>query len=215
MPELRPEWICDECGVRCYKMTGEPFPAPEGWVRDRCMTCARDQETPIESARRQVLEGKKNSRIMVKGVKAATLDQIRAEAIEAGDLDPDAAKSKPDPNAINEADRAKVPAVEEALKADPSRTNQALGGELGVRTKTVATVRKRLGLPDANTAAKQKRGEEIRQALRDHPDLSDAEIGRLLGLAKNTVGAARRKARRDWSSSSTAPPSRSTAATRT
>lgn len=197
MPELRPEWTCSECAVRCYRATGEPFPRPVGWVGDRCVPCSRDNETPIESARRQVLEGKKNSRIMVKGIDAATLNQMRAEAIEAGDLDPEAVarkpKPKPDPDRIKEDDRPKVPGVEAALKDDPARTNQAVGDELGVRTQTVAATRRLLGLPDAITAGKERRGEEIRQALRDHPGLSDAEIGRRLGLAKNTIGAVRRK----------------------
>lgn len=204
MPELRPEWVCSECGVHCYRATGEPFSSPEGWDRaaNRCLACAKQdesQESTEDRARRLVLDGKKTNEIAraCKGVTKKWVNDLRKELIEAGDLDPEAMASKPkpdrDPDRIKENDRPKVPGVEAALKDDPARTNQAVGDELGVRTQTVAATRRLLGLPDAITAAKQKRGEEIRQALRDHPDLSDTEIGRRLGLAKNTIGAVRRK----------------------
>lgn len=194
--ELRSEWACDECAVRCYKATGEPFPRPAGWVGDRCVACSRDNETPIEAARRQVLEGRVNSRIMVKGVTAATLNQMRAEAIEAGDLDPDAVakpKQDRDPDRIRRADEEKVPAVEEALQADPARTNGALAEELGVKVKTVAVARKRLGVPDAISAQKQENDARIEQALREHPDFTDDQIAERVGLGKGAVGARRRK----------------------
>jgi hypothetical protein len=196
MPELRPEWVCEECAVRCYKATGEPFPRPTGWKGDRCMTCSQDSETPLDSARRQVLEGKVNSRIMVRGVKGKTLDQMREEAIEAGELDPDAVR-KPkqvrDPDRIRRVDEAMVPAVEEALRADPARTNSALAEEFGVNAKTVAITRKRLGVPDAINAQKQANDARIEQELREHPDLNDHEIAERLGMAKGTIGGRRRK----------------------
>jgi hypothetical protein len=206
MPELRPEWVCSGCGMRCYRMTGEPFPPPTGWDRtdDRCLACAKQDESAEDTedrARRLVLDGKKTNEIArsCQGVTKAWINDLRDELVETGDLDPATAQraSNPRPHRdsdrIKRADEAKVPAVEEALRADPSKSNPTLADELGVNTKTVAVARKRLDLPSAQKAAQERRFEEIRQAFHDHPDLSDEGIGDLLGLAGNTVGSARRK----------------------
>jgi hypothetical protein len=204
MPELRPEWTCTECGTRRFFCDGEPRPAPPGWDRatDRCLACTKQGETAEDTedrALRMVLEGKRTNETSraCKGVTKSRINEMRGLAIQAGELDPatvqPASRPNRDPDRIRRADEAKVPAVEDALRTDPSKTNPALADELGVNHKTVAVARKRLDLPSAQAAGKARRGEEIRQALHDHPDLSDEGIGNLLGLAGVTVGSARRK----------------------
>lgn len=189
MAELRKEWTCSECEVRCFKATKEPFPRPDGWVGDRCLSCSRLVETPIESARRQVLEGKSNSRIMVKGITAATLNQMRVEAIEAGDLKPDAGK----PGKSAEPDESAVAAVEEALREDPTQANGAVAKRLGVKSALVKEARDRLGLRPAQELAKEREYEEMRPVLADNPDVSNGEMGKRLGCSGQRVKKVRER----------------------
>lgn len=172
--------------MRVYNACGDAIPAPGGWVEDRCMTCSRDTETPIESARRQVLEGKKNGRIMVKGVTATTLNRIRAEATEAGDLQPDAAEQE----RRERADRQEaetLAAIEEALRADPAQTNGALTKRFGAGQGVVAEARERLGLRTAGEYQREREAEEMRQVLTENPGVSNHEMGKRLGCSGQRI----------------------------
>lgn len=197
MAELRTEWVCTACAMRVYNACHDPIPAPNGWdlTEGRCLACA-DDENPEEYAVRMLLAGRANSRIYAKGVSNKWLDAKRRELVESGDLDPATVQQrpKPDPNGVAVKDRDKVPAIEEALRADPAQSNRALKVRLGVASQTtIAKVRKALGLQSAQAVEKEQRMEKIRQAFEDNPDLGDEGVARLLGLSTPTVGAARRK----------------------
>jgi hypothetical protein len=178
--ELRSDWVCEDCSVRCYKMGGEPFPRPEGWVGDRCLRCARADEEPHDKARRMLKEGRAPSRVCVKGVSKRWMKECQEELIEAGELDPDKIKKvtpadkpkpKPKPKAPPTGPR-KQPLAESLLREDPELSNKEIASRVGVHKGTVGKARRRLGIEDSRAL----RRAAARRVIEASPGLTDYEV---------------------------------------
>jgi transposase-like protein len=190
--ELRTEWVCSTCEVRIYKACGEEFEAPRGWDfdGDRCPACVAESVTPEEKAREMLLNGVLVNRVSREtGVARPNLEKLRAELIESGDLDPDAAPTPKTPYGVRPKDARRVAEVEAAIRAWPWVSSYRIAAELNVSPKTCTLVRKALGVP----GALQARAERIAEALRENPDASDGEVAALLNVDRKAVMRARRK----------------------
>jgi hypothetical protein len=179
--ELRVVWFCEDCKVRCYKMGGEPFPRPEGWIGDRCLRCARADEEPHDKARRLLAEGKAPSRVCVKGVSKKWMRECQAELIEAGELDPEKIRkqtpsdkpAKPkQPKPQGDGLPEKQQQAEALLREDPELSNKEIGIRVGVHKGTVGKARRRLGIADSRAL----RRAAAKAVIEADPGLSDAQI---------------------------------------
>jgi hypothetical protein len=159
MPELRPEWLCTACGVRCYKATGEPFPAPEGWDhhRDRCISCA-SIEDPEAEARALLMKGVRPKKVqsLLPTLRPNFANALRDELIEAGDLDPELRADKSKEARPKEEPREPSPPpppnerhqrVKEVLAEDPERTDHEIAAIVGgISRNLVGGIRRKLGV---------------------------------------------------------------------
>lgn len=179
--ELRPEWVCGGCGVRCYKATGEPFPRPEGWAGDLCTACARKVEEPEERARRLLLDGAIANRVhkLCRPMSMREVSALRDELIESGELsldEPTAPKGpKPSPKPKpppRQGPTEKQQRAEAVLREDPELSNKEVGARVGVHKGTVAKVRKRLGIGDSRAL----RRAAVKRLLDAEPTLTDPEV---------------------------------------
>jgi hypothetical protein len=172
--ELRAVWFCEDCKVRCYKMGGEAFPRPEGWVGDKCLRCAREDEEPHDKARRLLAEGKAPSRVCVKGVSKKWMRETQQELIEAGELDPERVERQTRTSKPKSPDEApeKQQQAEAVLKEDPELSNQEIARRASVAKGTVAKARARMGLPDYKVLRRAK----VKALIEAEPSLKYAEV---------------------------------------
>lgn len=178
--------------MRCYRMTGEPFPAPEGWnvEADTCMTCSRTDEDPHDFARRELLAGKAPGCVCARGVSKNWMREEQQRLIEEGKLDPSVlAPSKKKAT----DDPEKLLAVKELLKADPTRTNKEIQDEAGAGQSVAKRAREELGLKPAALYAREKRDGEIGAAFNTEPSLSVGEVAKTFGVSTCTITTARKR----------------------
>jgi hypothetical protein len=166
--ERHTEWVCEDCAVRCYKMGGEAFPRPEGWIGNKCVRCARDDEDPHDKARRMLKEGTAPSRVCVKGVSKKWMRETQQGLVEAGELD--AAKVKKP--AVTEVSPEKKQLAEAVLREDPELSDTEVGKRVGVSNGPVARARKRMGLPHF----KVLRRETAKALVEAEPDLPGTKV---------------------------------------
>jgi hypothetical protein len=197
-PELRTEWICSGCDVHCFKEDRDPFPAPGGWDLDAdlCKVCSREAETPIDKARRLVLAGKSNGNIKIKGLSAAMLNKLRTEAIEAGDLPPEAVKNNSGPHLgtgyVSPKTEVKMPFVEDTLRDEPWVSDSTIAMQKGVSAKIVKLTRERLGVLRHPAATAERNRKHVDEAYRQNPDATERDVADLLNLSQGTVRKARK-----------------------
>jgi hypothetical protein len=177
MLELRASWICEACGVRCYKATGEPFPRPEGWAGDRCVSCTREVEGPEDRARRLLLDGAIVNRVhkLCRPMSKREVTAIRDELIASGELSPDEAtapKPKPKKPKQPQGPTEKQQRAGAVLREDPESSNKEIATCVGVHKGTVAKVRKRLGIGDSRAL----RRAAVKRLLDAEPTLTEAQV---------------------------------------
>jgi hypothetical protein len=167
--------------MRCYRVTGEPFPRPEGWVGDACFACQGGGGTPVEQARRLLKENLAPDSVAasVKEFSEAQAKQLHARMVEAGEIDP-TARPKPKPKrpkkppTIRKEDSPRVPDVEAQLRDDPTRSDPVIAEAVDVHRQTVMAVRQKTGTPPYLEARRLRTAE----VLRENPGLSDDQIAR-------------------------------------
>jgi hypothetical protein len=186
MPDLRSEWTCDGCGMRCYRMTGEPFPRPEGWAGDRCVSCTREVEEPEVRARRLLLDGAIVNRVykLCRPMSMREVSAVRNGLIESGELSPDAPTApkepkpdrkpkppKPRPQPPKAPDPKRVEA-ERLMREDPRTSNKEIGDSIEANRRVVGAWRRKLGLPTSESA----RRAEATALITADPTLRNAEV---------------------------------------
>lgn len=184
MAELRPEWACTECTVRCFKATGEPFPAPTGWdeTADRCLSCAKRNEDPEDAedrARRMVLEGKKTNEIArsCRGTTKKRVNEMRNELIASGDLDPSTVQKSAKPKKEKPPPKPRTPdpkraAAEELLRTTPAMSNKEIADLTGATFRVVGQWRRKLGIATSDTT----RRAEAKTLMAADPTLCNVEV---------------------------------------
>jgi len=107
--------------------------------------------------------------------------------------------------------RRKRAAVEEAIRRDPTKSNQQVADEVGTTAKTTRDVRRKLGLPNPAPHRAEQRSQYLTReqraalaVLHDHPDLSDREVADRCGLS-TTKAVAKARARLEAESGASAP----------
>lgn len=164
-PELRPEWRCDGCRVVVY-VPGKDTPAPKGWDH-----AAERCKACVKQAAREAAE---------RGEVAD--DQPRGWHDKAGPTDGDVPATA--------AERAAA-----ELRRDAARSDRDVAEASNTSRRTVAAVRKKLGLRSQD-ARQQRTGAaaaRVEPLLTADPSRSNAEIATEAEVSQSTVRAVRRR----------------------